>query len=126
MYPSYPNDQSYPLYPGYSRGQGRGPQLYRSEYAPIDISLFSSSVHTFQLLMQQSRILLERLRDPAFEKQLMGFAQQGKQSEVDLLIRAIGLQVPVKTTFTPSEIIFSLRDSVSECCILTFAIRWGN
>lgn len=122
MYRSYLPDPSYPHHPGHCRDR----RLYRPEYAPIDVTLFSSSVHTFQMLMQQGGILLERLRNPAFEKQLMGYAQQGKQREVDRLIQATGLQVPVKTSFTPSEVTFSLGDPASECCILTFAIRWGK
>jgi hypothetical protein len=103
---------------------------HRSQYSPVDITLFSGSLHTFQTLMEQGSILLDRLRVPAFANKLMELAQQGKQREVDQLIQTIGLKVSVKAKYTPSEVIFILKPqplaNVPECCTLTFAIRWGN
>jgi hypothetical protein len=106
------------------------PLPYRIQYPPVNIALFSSSVQTFQTLLGQGSILLDRLGNPVFAHKIMESAQQGKQIEVDQLIQAIGLKVTVKTNFTPTGIIFTLQppvhDSARECCTLTISLRWGN
>ncbi|NMD69654.1 hypothetical protein HHO41_05090 [Bacillus sp. DNRA2] len=104
--------------------------IYRT-YPPVDTKVFSSSVKHFRLLMEQGSILLNKLAETSFETKMMNAAQQGKQAEVDQLIKSIGLKVPVTTHYTPSGIKFILAlpaapGSFGSCCNLTVSMKWGN
>lgn len=123
----YPN---YPLpiygYPGYYHHWS-----YYRTYPPVDTKMFSSSVQKFRILMQQGSILLDKLAEASFETKMMTAAQQGKQAEVEKLIRSIGLKVPVTTDYTPTGINFILSTPASSggidsCCSLTVSMKWGN
>ncbi|WP_223282836.1 hypothetical protein [Neobacillus kokaensis] len=100
-------------------------------YPPVDTKIFSHSIQSFKILMQQGSILLDRLAELQFSKKVMNAAQQGKQAEVDQLIKSIGLKVPVKTTFSPSGVIFELSTnsgttSPFNCCTLNINMKWGE
>ncbi|RFU61611.1 hypothetical protein [Peribacillus glennii] len=101
---------------------------FRQQYPPVDIKVFTESIHTFQFLMQQGGILLGKLSNPDFSYKLMELAQRGKQREVDALIQTIGLQVRVSTAFTPTGVIFTIRpkgqQDGQDCCTLTVAMKW--
>jgi hypothetical protein len=115
--PTYlPNNYGYETYVNYP------PQRV---FPSIDTKIFSSSVHSFRFLMEQGSILLDKLADSSFEKKIMNAAQQGKQSYVDHLIKSIGLKVPVTTQYSPSGVQFILH-SQTNCCSLTFSMKWGN
>ncbi|MEH7335046.1 hypothetical protein V7161_20670 [Neobacillus drentensis] len=119
----YPPMPVYPVYAMY-------PQLPRS-YPPVDIKIFSQSVHSFRLLMEQGSILLDRLGDAGFAQKMMSAAQQGKNVEVDRLIKSIGLKVPVAAKYTPTGINFILTTQTNQnqpasCCTLTVAMKWGR
>ncbi|MFD0828304.1 hypothetical protein ACT8ZR_22020 [Neobacillus sp. M.A.Huq-85] len=121
-YPIYP---PVPAYPGYYVNY----PLQRT-YPPVDIKIFSKSVKSFRLLMEQGSILLDRLGDAGFAHKMMTVAQQGKKAEVDQLIKSIGLKVPVITKFTPSGVIFELTTQPTQqapmsCCTLTVSMKWG-
>lgn len=110
----------HPPYPGYPR-----------TYPPVDVKKFESSVQSFRLLMVQGSRLLDRLGDTRFAAKIMTAAQQGKQAEVDQLIRSIGLNIPVITRYTPSGVIFELRTPANQqnpisCCTLSIAMKWGQ
>lgn len=122
-YPIYPSLPSYP------------PQIVFQPdprtYPPIDVKIFEESVKSFRLLMDQARILLDRLGDHDFARQMMSAAQQGKKADVDQLIKTIGLKVPVVTKFTPSGVYFELISQTTpqhpdSCCTLKVAMKWGN
>lgn len=121
-YPMYPPIPTYPpniVNPHYLRS-----------YPPVDTKIFTSSVKSFRLLMEQGSKLLDRLGDPGFDRKIMSAAQQGKHTEVDAMIRSIGLKVPVITKFTPSGITFTLTTQPDQanpmsCCTLTVAMKWG-
>ncbi|MED1471279.1 hypothetical protein [Bacillus salipaludis] len=122
-YPIYP---LVPAYPGYYVNY----PLPRT-YPPVDIKIFSKSVKSFRLLMEQGSILLDRLGDAGFAHKMMTFAQQGKKAEVDQLIKSIGLKVPVITKFTPSGVIFELTTQATQqapmsCCTLSVSMKWGT
>lgn len=115
-YPTYPPHSPYPV--------------FRS-YPPVDTKTFSTSVKNFRLLMEQGSILLDKLAEASFETKMMTAAQQGKQVEVDQLIKSIGLTVPVTTNYTPSGIKFILTTPVTpgsfeSCCSLVVSMKWGN
>lgn len=81
--------------------------------------------------MDQGSILLDRLGDEDFDVKLMSFAQQGNKTEVDKLIKTIGLKVPVETKYTPTGITFELSahpdlSSPISCCTLTVHMKWGS
>jgi hypothetical protein len=100
-------------------------------YPPVDVKVFEDSVKTFRLLIAQGSILLDRLGDHGFARKMMSAAQQGKNAEVDQLIRSIGLKVPVDTKFTPSGVRFDLiaqpaPNKPISCCILTVHLKWGD
>jgi hypothetical protein len=99
-------------------------------YPPVDTKIFASSVKSFRLLMEQGSILLDRLGNLAFAHKMMTAAQQGKNAEVDRMIKSIGLKVPVTTKFTPTGVNFILSTDTSQnhsvnCCSLTIAMKWG-
>lgn len=100
-------------------------------YPAVDTKIFAGSVKSFRLLMEQGSILLDRLGDVAFAKKIMSAAQQGKNAEVDQLIKSIGLKVPVVTKFNPTGVNFILTTQTTQqqptsCCTLTVAMKWGQ
>ena len=113
----------YPIHPSYP--------VYPRTYPSVDVKMFESSVQSFRLLMVQGNRLLNRLGDPRFAAKLMTAAQQGKQAEVDQLIKSIGLNIPVITRYTPSGVIFELPTPATQqnpisCCTLSIAMKWGH
>lgn len=115
-----------PIYQGYYINQ----PISRA-YPPVDVKIFSKSVASFRLLMEQGSILLDRLADVGFARKMMSAAQQGKQVEVDQLIHSIGLKVPVHTKYTPSGVQFELSTnpetgSLFSCCTLSVSLKWGR
>ncbi|WP_413303185.1 hypothetical protein AA0X95_25570 [Bacillus sp. 1P10SD] len=119
VYPPFPAYYTYTVNPSYPRS-----------YPPVDTKIFVKSVKSFRLLMEQGSILLDRLSDPGFDYKIMSAAQQGKHSEVDAMIKSIGLKVPVITQFTPSGINFILTTHADQahptsCCTLSVAMKWG-
>lgn len=122
--PNYPPFPAFPVY-------WSNPSELRT-YPPVDVTLFSKSVKSSRLLMEQGSILLDRLGDPGFSRKLMTAAQQGAKIEVDQLLKSIGLRVPVRAKYTPSGINFELatppenHTNPVSCCTLTIAMRWGR
>ncbi|WP_462408663.1 hypothetical protein [Neobacillus sp. Marseille-QA0830] len=103
---------------------------YRT-YPPVDTALFQSSIKSFHRLMEQGSILLSRLSNPQFARRLMNAAQQGKQAEVNTLMKSIGLTVPVSTQYTPSGVNFILSTQTGpstqqDCCSLAISLKWGR
>jgi hypothetical protein len=103
----------------------------RSPYPKVDTKLFEGSVKSFHILMDQANLLLNRLSDARFAYQIMDVAQQGKKANVERLVKSMGLQVPVKTEYTPSGIIFTLyspatQTAITSCCALIISMKWGT
>ncbi|WP_188386357.1 hypothetical protein [Ornithinibacillus halotolerans] len=81
----------------------------------------------FQLLMKQADLLVDKLAgDPEFSKQLMTLAQESNEEKVNELIVSTGINIKVKTTFTPTGIHIMLDNKVfnGDCCDLVIALRW--
>jgi hypothetical protein len=122
----YPLHPQPPAYPGY--------QYYHPltrQYPQVDVNVFIKSIKSYRLLMDQGSILLDRLGDPDFDVKLMAAAQKGNKAEVDILIKSIGLRVPVETKYTPTGVTFELAThpepgSPMSCCSLTVHLKWGN
>jgi hypothetical protein len=122
----YPLHPQPPAYPGY--------QYYHPltrQYPQVDVNVFTKSIKSYRLLMDQGSILLDRLGDPDFDVKLMSAAQKGNKAEVDILIKSIGLRVPVETKYTPTGVTFELATqpepgSPTSCCSLTVHLKWGN
>lgn len=107
------------------------PQSRENEYPPADPTILSQSVEEYQVLIQQGEILLNKLSNTTYARELMEAAQQGHQAEVDRLIQSIeGLHVPVQTEYTPSGAIFNLQSPAvsegAECCTLNITLKWGK
>jgi hypothetical protein len=122
-YPPYPQPTAYPGYYFY-------PPVAR-QYPQVDVNIFTKSIKSYRLLMDQGSILLDRLGDEDFDVKLMTFAQQGNKTEVDKLIKSLGLKVPVETKYTPTGITFELTthpdpSSPMSCCTLSVQMKWGN
>ncbi|NWQ43124.1 hypothetical protein MLOOGBEN_20715 [Bacillus sp. EB106-08-02-XG196] len=122
-YPPYPQHPAYPGYYFY-------PPVTR-QYPQVDVNIFTKSIKSYRLLMDQGSILLDRLGDEGFDVKLMSFAQQGNKTEVDKLIKTIGLKVPVETKYTPTGITFELTahpdpSTPLSCCTLSVHMKWGN
>lgn len=122
-YPPYPQHPTYPGYYFY-------PPVTR-QYPQVDVNIFTKSIKSYRLLMDQGSILLDRLGDEGFDVKLMSFAQQGNKTEVDKLIKTIGLKVPVETKYTPTGITFELTahpdpSTPLSCCTLSVHMKWGN
>ena len=105
------------------------PWYYRT-YPPVDVKIFSSSVKSSRLLLQQGTVLLNRLEDAGFAYKLMDAAQKGQKTEVDRLVHSTGIKIPVSTRFTPTGVIFDLTAPTSgqhpdNCCSLTLTMKWG-
>lgn len=105
--------------------------LNRFSYPAVNTEIFLQSVKSFRLLMQQGNRLLDLLSDAAFSQRVMEAAQQGKKSQVEMLVKSIGLSVPITTQFTPSGVIFTLYSPASyahqgQCCTLTMSMKWGR
>lgn len=102
---------------------------FRHPYPPVDTKIFSHSVKSFRLLMEQGSILLDRLSNTSFAAKIMTAAQQGNKAQVDRLIHSVGLKVPITTHYTPSGVIFTLTTPASQhaanCCTLTVSMKWG-
>jgi hypothetical protein len=100
------------------------------QYPPVDVNIFTKSVKSFRLLMDQGSILLDRLGDEDFDLKIMAAAQQGNKAEVNRLIKSIGLKVPVNTKYTPTSITFELTqpdpNTPVNCCTLAVNMKWGN
>jgi hypothetical protein len=125
-YPPQPQPPAYPAYPGYPYYQPMARQ-----YPQVDVNIFTKSIKSYRLLMDQGSILLERLGAPDFDVKLMSAAQKGNKAEVDMLIKTIGLKVPVETKYTPTGVTFELSaqpepSSPTSCCTLTVHMKWGN
>jgi hypothetical protein len=122
----YPIHHPMPTYPRYFINHPL-PRVY----PPVDVKIFSQSVKSFRLLMEQGSILLDRLGDAGFAQKMMAAAQQGKKVEVDHLIHSIGLKVPVNTKYTPTGVNFELTTQANQntpfsCCSLTISLKWRN
>jgi hypothetical protein len=119
-YPPHPVYTSYNYY-----------QPMPRQYPQVDVNVFKKSIKTYRLLMDEGSLLLDKLGDPGFDVKLMTAAQMGNNSEVDILMKSIGLKVPVKTKYTPTGVIFELKahadpNAPMNCCTLTVQLQWGN
>jgi hypothetical protein len=128
-YPSQPQPPAYPAYPAYPGYPYYHPMV--RQYPQVDVNIFSKSIKSYRLLMDQGSILLDRLGDPGFDVKLMSAAQEGNKVEVDTLIKTIGLKVPVETKYTPTGVTFELSaqsdpNIPTSCCTLTVHMKWGN
>jgi len=103
----------------------------KRKYPETDPNLFLKSAEEYQILMKQGEILLNRLSDPSFAKNIMDQAQKGEDNQVNKLIQTIeGLYVPTKITYSPTGVIFDLQSpAVSKgeaCCTLNMVLKWGS
>jgi hypothetical protein len=122
----YPLHPQQPPYPGYQYNYP-----ITRQYPQVDVNVFTKSIKSYRLLMDQGSILLDRLGSGDFDVKLMTAAQQGNQTEVDRLMKTIGLKVPVKTKYTPTGVTFELttqpvQSSNMGCCTLTIHLKWGS
>jgi len=106
-------------------------QMIPRTYPPVNINILKSSIQSFPLLMEQGSILLKRLSNDQFAMRIMRAAQEGKQADVDQLLRSIGLKVPVRTRYTPTGVNFELYvpakpGTTVSCCSLTISAQWGR
>ncbi|MCM3585308.1 hypothetical protein M3182_06065 [Mesobacillus maritimus] len=118
---TYYPQRPYYCYPPY-------PQPHYRQYPDVDDTVFIQSVESFQGIAKDAITILNRLSNRKFAHQLMTLAQQGKQQEVDQLMKSIGVNAPIKTSFTPSGLKIEI-DALSQgspCCNLSMYLKWGD
>ncbi|WP_338448054.1 hypothetical protein R4Z09_17615 [Niallia oryzisoli] len=97
------------------------------QYPEVDIQQFEKSAQSFQQLIKQADLLINRLaRSKEFARELMSAAQKSDDKKVNELIKSTGITIKVKTSFTPDGIRIILDNSKLEghCCQLLIALRW--
>jgi hypothetical protein len=101
---------------------------WNRQYPPVDTQILSQSVIAFRKLMRDGGLLLNKLSEHRFAYQLMSAAQAGNRQEVDRLIKSIGIGSIIKTTYTPSGVMFTIDPNVpgTACCTLTMYLKWGR
>ncbi|KAB8126205.1 hypothetical protein F9U64_20385 [Gracilibacillus oryzae] len=95
------------------------------QYPEVDTSIFEQSVVSFKEMNKQSAVILDKFAEHEYAQRLMKAAQSGNQSEVDNLIKSIGVSPSIKTKYTPSGILLTISED-NPCCVLTMFLRWGN
>ena len=95
-------------------------------YPPVDTAYFQHSVVSFQSLMKQASLILDKL---AGSKELcaglMKAAQQGNQAEVDRIVKSTGVISAVTTVYTPTAVQFLLQ-APHQGGSLALNLRWGE
>lgn len=97
------------------------------QYPEVDIQQFEKSAQSFQQLIKQADLLINKLaRSKEFARELMSAAQKSDDKKVNELIKSTGITIKVKTSFTPDGIRIILDNSKLEghCCQLLIALRW--
>lgn len=72
--------------------------------------------------MSDGSLLLKKLSEPSFAHQLMEVSQEGKKDAVDSMLKSIGSETPIHTSYTPSGVTFTLE---ADGCSLRMSLRWG-
>ncbi|GAK00401.1 hypothetical protein [Geomicrobium sp. JCM 19055] len=106
---------------------------YRN-FPAVDTTILEGSVSGFQILLQQSQVLLKSLENREFAKQLIETAQKGHQQQVDQMIQNIpGFTSRANIQYTPSGIRFLLllpttTETIEnpDCCSMSLELKWGT
>ena len=105
------------------------PHYRQNQYPPVDIGYFQQSLTAYQTLLQDGSVIMNSLSSsPEMMKNLMEAAQEGKDEEVDSIIKATGVTSIVDTSFTPDSVTFTLyadAEEFSKCCTLKMNLKWG-
>ena len=92
-------------------------------FPPVDINKFESSVKQMQKIMQQARLLIDKIANSnQFAKDLMNAAQHSNNATVEQLIKSVGITIEFKTKYTPDGIQIVLIEK--GCCSLTLLLEW--
>ncbi|TYP75538.1 hypothetical protein [Paenibacillus methanolicus] len=91
-------------------------------FPPVDTKIFEASVGSFSKLMSDGSLLLKKLSDHGFAHQLMSASQEGKQETVDTMLKGVGSDTPIHTSYTPTGVTFTLE---ADDCSLRMTLRWG-
>ncbi|MBU9721463.1 MULTISPECIES: hypothetical protein [Bacillaceae] len=98
-------------------------------YPPIETKYFEESLDAYGSLLEHGKIVLESLSSSKEKmSSLMDAAQEGKDEEVDKIIKSTGVPTIVNTSYTPTGVTFTLyadAETVTNCCTLTMYLRWG-
>jgi len=104
--------------------------LYRfpPQYPPLKIGIFESSIQTMQKIANEAVVMLNRISDPGFARQIMTAAQTGNKKEVDRLIKSTGVSSPITIKYTPSGILLTIGSDAKggNCCSLSMHLKWGD
>ena len=122
-YPYYPHWEAY----NPTRLQSPLSLELQSQFPPIDTKRLHSSAEKFQEIMQDARLLIDRIvSTPSFAAELMDAAQLSNKKRVEELIISTGVRVKVETTFNPSGIQIKFNNSELDggCCKLEIGLLW--
>ena len=94
-----------------------------SSFPTININRFEASVKQMQKIMQQTRLLIDKIASSdQFAKDLMNAAQHSNNETVEQLIKSVGITIEFKTKYTPDGIQIILIEK--DCCSLTLLLEW--
>ncbi len=100
---------------------------YPEMYPPVDTHELHKSAKTFQKLIKQTDLIVNKIiESDKFAHDLMEAAQKSNQKRVDELILSTGIKIKYKATFSPDGINIKLYNSEQEgaCCSLSISLRW--
>ena len=94
-----------------------------SSFPPVDTNKLEASVKQMQKIMQQARLLVDKIAtSDQFANNLMNAAQQSNKATVEQLIKSVGITIEFKTKYTPDGIQIILIEK--DCCSLTLLLDW--
>jgi len=98
---------------------------YLRQYPPVTTNVFMDSAASFQSLLQDAGILLDRIsHSTAFAQQLMTAAQENKKDAVQRLVRSTGVRHLATTVYNPDSLTVTFNHPEKGCCQLILRIRW--
>ncbi|MBP1964790.1 hypothetical protein [Paenibacillus aceris] len=106
---------------------GHNPYEHR-DYPAIDSKILSQSLTASQHLLKDASLVIQKLADPAISHELMKYAQQGNQKEVDRIIHSFGSKSLIVTSYSPSAVKFAIDPHTDgmPCCEVTLMLKWGQ
>ncbi|MGX9929692.1 hypothetical protein ACW0KB_00400 [Virgibacillus salarius] len=101
----------------------------REQLPPVNIEFFYESANETVRLMNDVRVVLNKLStSKEFDRQIMSAAQQSDHEEVKRLIQSLNITSTIEVGFTPDELRLNFSKktvhSNRDCCKITIFLRW--
>lgn len=126
----YFSPYAYMTYPFYHTNQTvyqLHPVQVQNSFPPVNTEKLHVSAERFQLLIQDARLLTDKIvSDATFASDLMNAAQLSDQETVDKLIQSTGITIKTKTYYSPTgiQVEFDSTEIGESCCKLDMRLMW--